>query len=682
MDQTEQGEGPSAGRRKRLGWMGPLAVGGNAWRQQLLDAVYTARHRISWGTWAELGVIVLWALFVGRAYLSMDPTMWPHGNEFPFAIQSHYIWDLLPRCGICVFWNGFMNGGAPAFVELHGAPLHPLVILTTLLAGAINGTKITLIICLVAVGLGQWWLASVMQLGRTARLWSAALAVVGGHLAGRMDAGVFAVVLSTAMASLVIAPALELALTGRRRSAVLLGVTLALTLLSGQGYLQLGLLFGLFPALLLLLFDKKWTLRSTWKEFLLAGLLAVTLAGILTVPLLHFAPQVDKFRDPELRSAQPLEYIILNFLIRDVPFYRSNALFKQPYPYLYVNYISWVPLLLAIAALRLAPRPMPRRLLFFLLAIGLILLASSGATFKYFSPLMPGFMAGIQNPSLIAGLAVPLILGLAAWGLDLLLKLQWPKLTADLATGHTLSINTSWIFLAFPLLWAILSAGELGQPWLSLVPEKPNLDRVLRAMEPETAQWIAPPFGENFWNPVALQSGLKLTRALRPWWWKGREKPSPYIEGTRDPTAPKDPAYIETVDDIHLLLHPENEYAFVEAADRPIPCQATALGGQIDVTCQNKVDGTLVVREYTWTGWRAYRDGERVPLDEGPWLSVSAPAGEHHYAFRYRPWDVWAGLLSTLGGIGWAIWLWIRSPNRRSSRAGERAPPDRAGPAQ
>jgi hypothetical protein len=46
--------------------------------------------------------------------------------------------------------------GVPAFVELHGAPLHPLVILTTLLWGAVNGAKLTVLACLALAGLAEW----------------------------------------------------------------------------------------------------------------------------------------------------------------------------------------------------------------------------------------------------------------------------------------------------------------------------------------------------------------------------------------------------------------------------------------------------------------------------------------------------------------------------------------------
>ncbi len=86
----------------------------------------------------ELSLIVIWALWAGRQYLDFTPTIWPAGGEFSMVVQSHFVWELLTRCGTCFFWNGSINGGYPAFAELHGAPLNPIVALTSLQFGAIN----------------------------------------------------------------------------------------------------------------------------------------------------------------------------------------------------------------------------------------------------------------------------------------------------------------------------------------------------------------------------------------------------------------------------------------------------------------------------------------------------------------------------------------------------------------
>ncbi|GIV63434.1 MAG: hypothetical protein KatS3mg045_0773 [Bellilinea sp.] len=109
----------------------------------------------------EWAVIIGWAIWVGRSYLDTNPRVWPWGAEFPMVVLPNYIWSLLAQCGDCIFWNGYINGGYPAFAELHGAPLHPFTILTTLLQGPINGVKTNLILHLALAGLPSGGLLEV-----------------------------------------------------------------------------------------------------------------------------------------------------------------------------------------------------------------------------------------------------------------------------------------------------------------------------------------------------------------------------------------------------------------------------------------------------------------------------------------------------------------------------------------
>jgi hypothetical protein len=597
-------------------------------------------------------------VWVGRAYLDLDPFAWPVGREFGMALQSHFVWPLLPRCGPCMLWNGFVNGGAPALAELHGAPFHPVVAITSLVWGAINGIKITLVISLAMAGLAQWWLARVLGLGTVPRLWGAGLAVVGGHLAGRMDAGLFPLVLSTAAVSLVIPAGLELALTGRRRSAVRLGAALALALVAGQGYLQLGLALSILPAFLVFLLNDGLRAHLLWKRFLWAGLLALLLSAVFWVPLAHFSPHIYKDTDPDFTSAQPVQYAPLNLVINDVEFYRSEALGKGPYPFLYVNYIGWIPVLLAFLSLRLIPRDRRRILLFFAIALALVYLANSAITLKLLKWLLgplSGPVTGVRCAPLMGGLAVPLVLGLAAWGLDHLLKLDWPRLTLTVSPGPVLRLGTRWPVMTILLLGSLKPAYDLSRVWLRTELVSPEVYPVVQMLRTQATQWVRPPFGELFWSPAALEAGLKLTESVRPWNWKDREIPRPFLVGEREDVARTGPEVLGRIDGVDIVVRAENQYAVVETDATTTACRATAIGGNIDVDCETDEPGALVVRENQWSGWTAKRDGVAVPLDPGPWLTVKAPAGLHHYEFRYRPWDVTVGLLLTIAGVALSI---------------------------
>lgn len=301
----------------------------------------------------EVGVIAAWTLYVGQELLVIAPERWPHGGEFAMSTQGHFMWRQLLNCGPCFFWNGSTNGGVPSFVDVHGSSLHPLTSLATLLFYVTNGAKVILLGAFLMAGLGQWWLGRVLGLRRLPRVWGALMVIASGHLAGRMESGNVPLVLSTAAVSLTIPPALDLALRGRRRSAIALGLTLGLAALSGQGYMQIGLLLSVAPGLLVILLNHRPRLHLSpmWMEFALALGLAGLVAAPMLIPLGHFWTNLGKDSDPLLRSAQPFFYSWLNLIINDPDFYWTEALGKQPFPYLYINYIGLPPMVLEGAAL-------------------------------------------------------------------------------------------------------------------------------------------------------------------------------------------------------------------------------------------------------------------------------------------------------------------------------------------
>ncbi len=180
----------------------------------------------------------------------MDPELFIAGGEFTFATISHSAWNLLPKCGTCVYWNGLINGGSPSFVELHGAFLHPLVILTTLFWNLVNGSKIVLIICFFMTGVSQWWLAKELNIGFVGRMWSGLLAITGGHLFGRLEAGNVVLVLSIASASLLIPMMIRFKKNPSNRNIVIFAVLFSLTWLAGQGYIQLVVVISFLPIFL------------------------------------------------------------------------------------------------------------------------------------------------------------------------------------------------------------------------------------------------------------------------------------------------------------------------------------------------------------------------------------------------------------------------------------------------
>jgi hypothetical protein len=224
--------------------------------------------------------------------------MWPGGGEFGLAVRSNSIWVTFQKCGLCFLWNGSIRGGYPAFGELQSAILHPLVIFSTMIAGVANGAKITLIGSFFMAGFAQWWIAKSLKLGFLPRVWSAMMVIVGGHLASRMFLGMVGIILSTASSAIAVAAVVHLVIHRTKRAVVLCSLFLNLLIVSGQGYLQIGLLLGVVPALVVFMVDTQtWRFDPIWKKLVLVGFLALLLSAVLIVPLLHFYPNLEKFTD-------------------------------------------------------------------------------------------------------------------------------------------------------------------------------------------------------------------------------------------------------------------------------------------------------------------------------------------------------------------------------------------------
>ena len=613
----------------------------------------------AWWTLGEIGLIVLWALFTGRRFLDFSPQVWIYGSDYPLHLQNLFIWETFRECGMCVFWNGTVNGGAPAFADLFGGLMHPLVILATLLWGVINGSKVILVGSFAMAGLGQWWLARVMGLGLVARIWVAMMAISAGNLAGRLDMGHIILVLSIASTTLILAPAIELVLTGRRRSAVWLGVMGAMALVSGHGYMQLAVLFGIAPAFLILLLDGKRRTRHNFILLLLAGGLAILLSAVYWLPLLRFLPNVFKSGDAYFGGSQPIQFIPLNLIINQYEFFTNELLGKKPFPAHYINYIGWVPLIFVLFLIRLVPRRGLRMLFFFLTGIGLIYLSASGLTFKWLSPYID-YLIHARHPSVIAALAVPLILAMAAWGLYLLLRVAHYKVHLSSPSGTSIAVDLAQVGVAIGMIIAVAQVYSFSLYWgVTQVPE--NRVHASRAVENDFAGWVAYPPGDLQFIPLALAQGLKITvdSGHQNWSWADRTLPPASLEMRFDEAATRLPEYTQSVDGIHFVAYPQNHYAFVDTGEAQVPCTAQAQGGEIDVTCDTPDAGRLVVYENAWDGWRASLAGQPVPLLNTDWLSIDVPAGEHQVSFRYQPWDAWLGLVLTMAGIAACIWLML-----------------------
>jgi hypothetical protein len=628
-----------------------------------MQRVFSSLRRIQWPALAdvlEVVIIIAWALWITSPYLNFDPQIWPSGPDFPRNIQLFSTWQNLPVCGDCVMWNGSINGGAPAFADVFTPVLNPFFIFATMALGAVNGAKALIILSFILAGLGQLWLGRVLGLSRVARIWTAAMAVAGGQLSARMGGGLVVMVIPIAAASLMLPAALSVARTGSRRSVVLLALTMALTLISGHGYIQIAILVGFLPALLIYWFDSRVKPRPVWRSFLWAAGLTVLLTAVFWLPLIRFWPHIQKLNNLDFSNSQPILYALLNLFISDYTFLTTDILGKPAFPAMYSMFIGWIPLVLAMFGFWLTPRYERRTKLVLFTSIALIYFASSGMLFQLLqnTPIISIFSL-VGYPSLLQPLAIPLILALAGWGIDGLRRLSWPSFIIGLG-DRVLRISLQWILLVF-LLLGLNSVRLFSLQWIQASTVS-NSDYPVAELPSNGARWVAMPPGEFSTYPKAIEAHLKIIidSNFTAWNWVQRTVPAPQVELFRDASVRSDPAYTGDLGPYAVLEHPDRPYAYVQAGSAIVPCPATAIGGHIDVNCNVQQAGLLVVNESYYPGWQAFVNGVSVPVSSDL-IQLDVPSGSSTIELRYWPWDVPVGALISLLGLLLCGWVWFRS---------------------
>lgn len=625
---------------------------------------------------AEIMIVLVFALLFCRPYLNFSQQEIPIGREFLSTIQMHHIWNNMKECGACALWYGNVAGGFPAFVDPTSSVLNPFVILGTIAFGVLNGAKFALVAAYALVGFGQLWLGKVLGLRRIVRVWSAGLAIASGYLAPRMELGVFNLVLSMGAASLFIPALIALARNDNRRSIVVLSIVTALVIVSGNGYVQVGLVFCL-PATIFLVPWNRRQFSEFFKSALIAFVLALLLASPFLIPFSHFLPEFAKDFDLEFSSTQPFEYVPLNLVIRDIDFYLDDVLEKPPWIAHFAFYIGWIPILLAAWSLIKARDQHERRVTLFLSSFAFCALwIASGTPLAWFVKNIKideisEFLAGVRYISFVTGLAIPPILGLAVIGLDQIFDYGENRLVLVFENSRQdasrLRLDLRWL-LVIPLMAAIIGAWTFNRQWIDTLKKVSYVQPVIEALETPSLQWVNVPFGEHFFVEPAVENGLKMgTDFFRTWHWRDRPRPEPLFEANRgDP--PDQMVQIQVIGDIHInKATVDREYAKILHEDGTVtPCRAWGIGGNISVDCPDNKGGTLIVEENNWSGWTAELEGSPVSLKDEIWLSVETPPGKHKLVLRYQPWDVPLGMLLLMVGLIVGVIFWVKPQMKQS----------------
>jgi hypothetical protein len=266
------------------------------------------------------------------------------------------------------------------------------------------------------------------------------------------------------------------------------------------------------------------------------------------------------------------------------------------------------------------------------------------------------FVAGVRHPAQIAGLAVPLIVGLASIGLERVWTWTGRARMFGLESPHLTVAARGIVLIALAAtLWKV---EHFGSSWLGTERLTKEVESVLRAIEPESTQWVALPFGEHLFVEPAIAAGWKLSPGTMAYRWRDVDPPTALIEAHRYAPPMEGSVLVGRVEGIGVYRNPVAPYAAVFLEDgRAIECAAQAAGGDIDVTCPDHPAGALRVLEHNYPGWKASVEGRPAAVERAAWLTVTAPSGARGFSFRYRPWDVPAGLVGATIGMLAIVWL-------------------------
>jgi hypothetical protein len=656
---------------------------------------------IAW-TVTELSLLALWTIYLTRNYFNFGRLMIPQGREYFVFIENHYMWERARECGPCAMWNGSFRGGFPAFVDVHNSMLYPPVIVASYIWGALNGTKAALIFTFFLAGFAQWWFGRVLGLGSIACVWSGAMAIAAGGLAGRLQNGGVPIIISAACFALLFPAAIQLSRDGKRRTAAVLGLVIGLALVSGHGYFQIAFPL-LSPLFLFFILGNPLGVKLLIRRYFLATVIGVLIAAPFIIPFLHFYPSFEK--RTMLEGAQSFAYVPLNLVIGETEFVRLKALGTAPFPYFYVNYIGWIAIVFAVVGGYSLWRRSQDRLFWFLLlwSVGALWISSSMPVTWIRDNVSEGnpirnFLLGVRHPSQFAELAVPTILALAAIGVDSILKRRPNGYHVEFDLGsvaerhRTLGFDLRWLII-IPLVFALSDAYSFSSRFLTLARQPfGEMEPVFEALATSDLQWVGTPFGEEYWIGQALEHDLKVPHTALAWMWKGKTTPRPVLQANRpEKDPPKEMDKIGTAGDFDMYAPaPGNEYAAVTHEDgtRTI-CSAHGTGGNIDVDCDLSEPGRLVILENYYSGWKATANGDALEVspsstqdsagsgestlvsNSSGWITVDLPAGQSTVEFRYRPWDVPLGIALMLVGLAVAGYCLVRREPRAEGAEGD-----------
>jgi hypothetical protein len=361
----------------------------------------------------------------------------------------------LKEYGYIPAWNPYMGMGEPLINNAFSYLFNPFYSLPVLLLGAVEGSKLAMILAVFIAGYSMWALARAIGLGAVGRVTTGALYMMSGGIAAKFYQGHFQLGLSLAWVPLALAGLWWTLRTPDRRTPLLMAAAFALLFFSGNIYYTLHTLISMAVITLLHLWDRhpdsgSWRFRKDrLRRVLVGGGFAFGLAALQFIPVWA----VRDFVDHAVQNFDANGHLVGNYSLA-----QATANFIYPWPKWMLFEQPNVGLNAVVDYAYIGPA------VFALILTGIV----TG---------LAGHMAAAQRYSraLIAGLALALIM--MVWGAGQTPVLIWlyahiPLLEEFRFVGRALTIAALW--------WIVLAGIGTDLLWrfaTNLAPEAVRHDR-------------------------------------------------------------------------------------------------------------------------------------------------------------------------------------------------------------
>ncbi len=333
------------------------------WGRAVALPVVRVRTRVQHAV--EIGVVLIILLLSTTSLQDWSPEMRIAGPEFSYLINSGAIAArVYELSGAIPLWNPFMARGEPLLESPFGFVLNPIMTLPIFWFGAVQGTKLAVLLHIGIMGIGGWLMAYALKLRAPSRILSALLLGGAGGMAGAIGYGFYQMSLSQAYVPWIYAGLFGILYTQRRRWVAVLVAAAALLIFAGTFWYVLPTaiscaliaLFGLVRR-----DEKGWYFnlgaltRLIWAGALVIGVSAVrfipqwvnhdmiahprnaldTYVDFFTVATPYFVPEVPK---PFENIAMHYQYIMPPAFALLLLALRGWALFRRDKPKRAVGY--------------------------------------------------------------------------------------------------------------------------------------------------------------------------------------------------------------------------------------------------------------------------------------------------------------------------------------------------------